>query len=84
MGSRKIRFRGFLIPMSEKEAQAERFVGIDDRQMKEDMLCLRHDPDIKGQAPCVKGVHTSSAAEKIPGLCRRCRTVRVAAVFFLY
>ena len=53
--------------MTEKEAQAERFVGIDDRQMKEDMLCLRHDPDIKGQAPCVKGVHTSSAAEIISG-----------------
>ena len=53
--------------MTEKEAQAERFVGIDDRQMNEDMLCLQHDPDIKGQAPCVKGVHTSSAAEKIRG-----------------
>ena len=39
------------VPMTEKEAQAERFVGIDDRQIKEDMLCLRHDPDIKGQAP---------------------------------
>ena len=84
MESRKIRFCGCPVPMTEKEAQAERFVGIDDRQMKEDMLCLRHDPDIKGQTPCVKGVHTSSAAEKIPRLCRRCRTVRVAAVFFLY
>ena len=83
MESRKIRFCGCPVPMTEKEAQAERFVGIDDRQMKEDMLSLRHDPDIKGQAPCVKGVHTSSAAEKYPGLCRRCRTVRVAAVFFL-
>ena len=67
MGSRKIRFCGCPVPMTEKEAQAERFVGIDDRQMKEDMLCLRHDPDIKGQAPCVKGVHTSSAAEKFRG-----------------
>ena len=58
-----------LLPDSDdrKKVQAERFVGIDDRQMKEDMLCLRHDPDIKGQAPCVKGVHTSSAAEKFRG-----------------
>ena len=84
MGSRKIRFCGFLVPMTEKEAQAERFVGIDDRQMKEDMLCLRHDPDIKGQAPLRERCAYFVSCGKIPGLCRRCRTVRVAAVFFLY